>query len=86
MCPRYVRINTLRAALEVVQLQLAKEGWSPTNYVKDQISYDDFLQLVKVEYTCYFLLQGCEFNPGSRQLLGERGSALLSILAELYGL
>ena len=27
----------------------------------------------------------CRFDPGSRQLLGERGSALSLTLAELYG-
>ena len=30
--------------------------------------------------------KGCELNPGSRQLLGERGSTLSLILAELCGL
>ena len=29
--------------------------------------------------------KGCEFDPGSRQLLGERGSALSLTLAGLYG-
>ena len=31
-------------------------------------------------------LKGCKFDPGSRQLLGEGGSALSLTLAELYGL
>ena len=30
--------------------------------------------------------KGCEFDPGSWQLLGERGSALSLTLAKLYDL
>lgn len=55
-CPRYVRVNTLIASLEAVQVQLWNEGWHTTNYDRDHTTYDDFLNLIEnLQGHCYLI-------------------------------
>lgn len=54
--PRYVRVNTLKASVEAVQSQLSKEGWWPTDYDRDHITYDDFLHLLEVSFNAIFFV------------------------------
>ncbi|KAG0712111.1 putative 28S rRNA (cytosine-C(5))-methyltransferase [Chionoecetes opilio] len=60
--PRYVRVNTLRASVEDVQARLSKEGWSPTHYDRDHITYDDFLQLLEASCLPVFI---SNLQPGA---------------------
>ena len=54
--PKYVRINTLLTTVPEVFSQLEKDGWQLSNYDKNDISYEQFLDLVDVSLDFIIIL------------------------------